>query len=162
MVTYSEFGQLLTVARKSRGLSRLEIAVAVCVDPSFYARVERGLRMVSLITFALLWRHLALDAGPLLAALPVEVAEPNKRQRQRTRPGKASPAELAYLLNDSIASWRGPGTPLDSHRRSWPVRLDCPVGISDASRAAMDCHRFRRLRACIACSALTRIGRSGV
>lgn len=100
MVSYQEFGLLLTAERVSRGLSRLEVAIAVCVDPSFYARVERGLRMVSLITFALLWRNLKIDAGPLLAALPVEVAEPNKRQRQRTRPGKASRAELACLLND--------------------------------------------------------------
>ena len=100
MVTYREFGQLLSVARKARGQSQLEVSIAACVHPSFYARVERGLRMVSLITFALIWRHLEVDAGPLLAALPVEVAEPNKQKRQPKRPGAASLAELACLLSD--------------------------------------------------------------
>lgn len=100
MVTYHEFGQLLAVARKARGRSQLEVSIAACVHPSFYARVERGLRMVSLITLALIWRDLEIDAGPLIAALPVEVVEPNKRQRQPKRPGAASPVELACLLYD--------------------------------------------------------------
>ncbi len=100
MVIYREFGQLLSIARKARGQSQLEVSIAACVHPSFYARVERGLRMVSLITFALIWRRLEIDAGPLIEALPVEVAEPNKRQRQQKRPGTASRAELACLLFD--------------------------------------------------------------
>lgn len=93
-VDYKEFGQQLTRARKARGLSRLEVAISICVDPSFYARVERGVRMVSLMTFALLWRDLALDAGRLLDTLPVDVREPSKRESR----GPLSRAELAGPL----------------------------------------------------------------
>lgn len=97
-MTYKEFGQRLTAARIGRGLSRLEVAVAVSVDPSFYARTERGLRMVSLITLALLWRCLGFDADTLLAALPADASEPDKRQRERKRSVKQSPVRLASTL----------------------------------------------------------------
>lgn len=99
MINYREFGNQLTLARQARGLSRVELACEVAVDPSFYARVERGFRMVSLITFALIWRRLSIDAVPVLAALPVEVAEPNKRQRQRKQDSRAL-AEFATMVYD--------------------------------------------------------------
>lgn len=99
MMTYREFGHHLTEARNARGLSRVELACHISVDPSFYARVERGHRMVSLITFALIWRRLAIDAAPVLATLPIEVAEPNKRQRQRKEDSK-SLAEFTALVYD--------------------------------------------------------------
>lgn len=95
-MSYKEFGQRLTAARHARALSRYDVAVALSVAPSFYARVERGLSLVSLITLALLWRCLGFDADELLATLPAHAAEPDKRQRERKRPRLA---ELASPLS---------------------------------------------------------------
>ena len=82
---YREFGQRLAQARTARGLSRVDVARSVGIAPSYYARIERGMRMVSLMLFAVLWCRLGFDAGRVLDALSPDAREPSKRASRAPR-----------------------------------------------------------------------------
>ena len=84
-IRYRAFGQRIQNARLVLGLSRKEVAEYIGVQPSFYRRVERGIALLALQTFASLWRRLQFDADTVLEALPVETKEPSKRSRQSPR-----------------------------------------------------------------------------
>lgn len=49
---YQRFGHLIQDSRLARGLSRKEVAEYIDVQPSFYRRVERGIALLALLTFA--------------------------------------------------------------------------------------------------------------
>ena len=101
MTPYKEFGAMVATARKARALSRLEVANKLCVHPSFYAKVENGLRTVSVITLALMWRHIKIDANAVLETLPVEIAPRGKRKRHHELTARStSLAELAGVMFD--------------------------------------------------------------
>ena len=84
-IRYQAFGQRIQNARLVLGLSRKEVAEYIGVQQSFYGRVERGIALLALPTFASLWRRLQFDADAVLNALPVETKEPSKRSRQSPR-----------------------------------------------------------------------------
>ena len=84
-IRYQAFGQRIQVARLALGLSRKEVAEYIGVQPTFYRRVERGIALLALQTFASLWHRLQFDADTVLDALPVETEVPAKRSRQSPR-----------------------------------------------------------------------------
>jgi transcriptional regulator with XRE-family HTH domain len=84
-IRYRVFGQRIQNARLVLGLSRKEVAEYIGVQPTFYRRVERGIALLAIQTFASLWRRLQFDTDAVLDALPVEIKEPSKRSRQSPR-----------------------------------------------------------------------------
>ena len=71
MREYTEFGLLLRQARDARKVHQVHVARKARVSRALLRRIERGMKLPSLLLLATLWRILGFDANVLLDALGV-------------------------------------------------------------------------------------------
>lgn len=89
-IIQKSLGRLAREARDRKGLTQLQVAELLGINPNLYGNIERGMMVPALMTLRRLAMVLDLSADQLLALSPKEELSPELQRlvdRLRTQPG---------------------------------------------------------------------------